>query len=103
MDREAQRAGRGRAFSRAAAESIVWLGGENESFGDEKEKLGQWLKFFGLEDVPVHVHTLPFEDPYINAAPDPAASRPSSSCRPTCAAGKKMIVLSTLAALCHPP
>jgi transcription-repair coupling factor (superfamily II helicase) len=80
-------------------ESIVWLGGENESFAGRRDKLEQWLKFFALEDVPLHVHTLPFEDPYINAAPDPARIAARQRLLADLRAGRPMIVLTTLAAL----
>ena len=74
VDREAQELAVAAIFARIG-ESVIWLGGENEPLGAEREKLGQWLKLFGREDVPVHIHTLPFEDPYINTAPDPRAHR----------------------------
>jgi transcription-repair coupling factor (superfamily II helicase) len=80
-------------------ESIIWLGGENESFADRKEKIGQWLKLFALENVPVHVYTLPFEDPYINAVPDPSRIAAKQQLLADLRAGKKMIVLATLASL----
>jgi transcription-repair coupling factor (superfamily II helicase) len=80
-------------------ESVVWLGGENESFAVRKEKLEQWLKLFAQENVPVHVYTLPFEDPYIHAAPDPARIAAKQRLLADLHAGRKMIVLSTLAAL----
>jgi transcription-repair coupling factor (superfamily II helicase) len=80
-------------------ESVVWLGGENESFAARKEKLGQWLKFFALENVPVHIYTLPFEDPYINASPSPSRIAAKQSLLADLHTGNKMIVLSTLAAL----
>ena len=80
-------------------ESIIWLGGENESFAARKEKIDQWLKFFALENVPVHIYTLPFEDPYINASPSPRQIAAKQQLLADLNAGNKMIVLSTLAAL----
>jgi len=80
-------------------ESIIWLGGENESFAARKEKVEQWLKFFAVENVAVHIYTLPFEDPYINASPDPARIAAKQQLLADLRAGKKMIVLATLAAL----
>jgi transcription-repair coupling factor (superfamily II helicase) len=82
-----------------AVAGIIWLGGENESFAARKEKIGQWLKFFSLENVPVHIYTLPFEDPYINASPSPCQIAAKQQLLADLNAGKKMIVLSTLAAL----
>ena len=80
-------------------ESIIWLGGENEPFAARKEKIGQWLKFFALENVPVHIYTLPFEDPYINASPNPGQIAAKQQLLADLNAGGKMIILSTLAAL----
>ncbi len=80
-------------------ESIVWLGGENESFAARKEKVEQWLKLFALEDIPVHIYRLPFEDPYINASPDPARIAAKQRLLADLRAGRKMVVLTTLAAL----
>jgi transcription-repair coupling factor (superfamily II helicase) len=80
-------------------ENIIWLGGENESLAARKEKIGQWLKFFTLENVPVHIYTLPFEDPYINASPNPRLIAAKQQLLADLNAGRKMIVLSTLAAL----
>ncbi|MCX6556997.1 MAG: helicase-related protein [Candidatus Aminicenantes bacterium] len=87
------------AIFACGAESLVWLGGENESFAARVEKLGQWLKFFGRESVPVHTYTLPFEDPYINTAPDPVRIAAKQRLLADLRAGKKMIILATLAAL----
>jgi transcription-repair coupling factor (superfamily II helicase) len=80
-------------------ESIIWLGGENEPFAARKEKIVQWLKFFALENVPVHIYTLPFEDPYINASPSPSRIAAKQQLLADLSAGNKTIVLSTLAAL----
>ncbi|MBN2400554.1 DEAD/DEAH box helicase [candidate division KSB1 bacterium] len=80
-------------------ESVVWLGGENESFAVRKEKVEQWLKLFALDDVPVHIYRLPFEDPYINPSPDPARIAAKQRLLVDLRAGRKMIVLATLAAL----
>jgi len=80
-------------------ESLIWLGGENESFMARKDKISQWLKLFALENVPVHIYTLPFEDPYINAAPDPGRIAVKQQLLADVQSHSKMIVLSTLAAL----
>jgi transcription-repair coupling factor (superfamily II helicase) len=80
-------------------ENIIWLGGENEPFAARKEKVEQWLKFFALENVPVHIYTLPFEDPYINASPTSSQIAAKQQLLADLKAGRKMIVLSTLAAL----
>ncbi len=80
-------------------ESIIFLGGENESFTARKEKIEGWLEFFAVKNAVVHIHTLPFEDPYINASPDPAKIAAKQQLLADVRAGKKMIVLSTLAAL----
>jgi transcription-repair coupling factor (superfamily II helicase) len=87
------------AIFACGTESIVWLGGENEPVAARAEKLGQWLKFFGRDGVPVHDYTLPFEDPYINTAPDPARIAAKQRLLADLRAGKRMIVLTTLAAL----
>jgi transcription-repair coupling factor (superfamily II helicase) len=80
-------------------ESIIWLGGENEPFAARKEKIGQWLKFFALENIPVHIYTLPFEDPYINTGPSPRQIAAKQQLLTDLNTGGKMIILSTLAAL----
>ncbi len=80
-------------------ENVVWLGGENEATAERAEKLGQWLKFFGRDGVPVHDYLLPFEDPYINTVPDPARIAAKQRLLASWRAGEKMIVLTTLAAL----
>ncbi len=80
-------------------ESVVWLVGENEPLAEKKEKLTQWLKLLGSEEAPVHSHLLPFEDPYINAVADPRRIADQQRLQAGLAAGGKMIVLSTLAAL----
>ena len=87
------------AIFACSAENIVWLGGENESFAARGQKLGQWLKFFGRESVFVHTYTLPFEDPYIGVAPDPSRIAAKQRLLADLRAGRKLIVLTTLAAL----
>ena len=47
----------------------------------------------------MHIHTLPFEDPYINNGADALRIAAKQRLQDDLAAGKKMIVLSTLAAL----
>jgi transcription-repair coupling factor (superfamily II helicase) len=98
VDREAQELAVAGIFA-ALAESVVWLVGENEPLIEKQEKLGQWLKLFGRDQAPLHVHLLPFEDPYINAAADAGAIAAKRRLQAGLAAGGKMIVLSTLAAL----
>ncbi len=85
-------------FSRFGG-SVVWLVGENEPLEEKSEKIRQWLKLFGCEDTPVHVHLLPFEDPYINIVTDVRRIAAKHQLQADLAAGRKMIVLSTLAAL----
>ncbi len=80
-------------------ESVVWLVGENEPLEEKKEKLAQWLKLLGNEGAPIHSHLLPFEDPYINAVADPRRIADKQRLQVDMAAGSKMIVLSTPAAL----
>jgi len=98
VDRQARELAVAAIFSHFG-ESVVWLIGENEALGEKREKIRQWLKFFGCEDAPVHVHTLPFEDPYINTGADPRRIAAKQQLQADLAAGRKMIVLSTLAAL----
>jgi len=98
VDAEAQELAVAAIFAHGK-ESIIWLGGENEPLAARKEKIGQWLKFFTLENVPVHIYTLPFEDPYINASPNPRQIVAKQQLLAALNAGGKMIVLSTLAAL----
>ena len=59
VDREAQELAVAGVFSNFG-DSLVWLGGENEAQEEKREKIRQWLKFFGREDVPVHIHALPY-------------------------------------------
>lgn len=98
VDREARELAVAAIFVRCG-ESVIWLGGENEPLDEKREKLGQWLKLLGLDDVPVHSHLLPFEDPYINNGADARQIAAKQRLQADLAAGKKMIVLSTLAAL----
>jgi transcription-repair coupling factor (superfamily II helicase) len=98
VDSEAQELAVAGIFA-CSKESLIWLGGENEPLAARQEKLGQWLKLFALENIPVHIHTLPFEDPYINAAPDPSRIAAKQRLLADLHAGNRMIVLSTLAAL----
>ena len=98
VDREARELAVAAIFARGEA-SVIWLGGENEPLDEKREKLGQWLKLLGLDDVPVHSHLLPFEDPYINTASDGRRIAAKQQLLADLAAGRKMIVLSTLAAL----
>ena len=98
VDREAQELAVAGIFVQLG-ESVVWLCGENEPLEEKKGKLRQWLKLFGREEAPLHVHVLPFEDPYINAAADAGAIAAKRQLQDDLAAGRKMIVLSTLAAL----
>ncbi len=98
MDGELQELAVAGIFARTG-ENLVWLGGENESFVARREKLASWLKLFGLENVPLHIHTLPFEDPYINTAPDPARIAAKQRLLADLRDGRRVIVLSTLAAL----
>ncbi len=98
VDRETQEFAVAAIFSRLPA-SLIWLVGENESSGEKVEKLEGWLKFFGCQDATVHAHLLPFEDPYINTAPDSRRIAAKQRLQDDLAAGRKMIVLSTLAAL----
>jgi transcription-repair coupling factor (superfamily II helicase) len=98
IEREVQELAVAAVFSRSA-ESIVWLAGENEPLGEKREKLRQWLKFFGDENAPVHDHLLPFEDPYINIAADPRRIAAKRQLQADLGAGRRMIVLTTLAAL----
>jgi transcription-repair coupling factor (superfamily II helicase) len=98
VEREAQELAVAAIFARSG-ESVVWLAGENEALGEKREKLRQWLKFFGAEEAPIHVHLLPFEDPYINTAADTRKIAAVQQLQADLGAGKKMIVLATLAAL----
>ncbi|MCU0276532.1 MAG: DEAD/DEAH box helicase, partial [Acidobacteria bacterium] len=98
VDREAQDLAVAALFARSAA-SVIWLVGENEPLGDRMEKLAGWLKFLGSGVVPVHAHVLPFEDPYINTAADPRKIAAKQRLQDDLAAGRRMIVLATLAAL----
>ncbi len=98
VDRGARELAVAAVFARSAG-SVVWLTGENEPPGEKREKLGQWLKLLGPEEAPVHCHLLPYEDPYINAEPDPRRIADKRLLQADLAAGKRMIVLSTLAAL----
>lgn len=98
VDREARELAVAGIFSHCG-DSLIWLGGENEAQEEKREKIRQWLKFFGREDAPVHVHTLPFEDPYINNGADTRQIAFKQQLQADLAAGRKMIVLSTLAAL----
>jgi len=98
VDREAQELAVAGIFSHFG-DSLVWLGGENEAQEEKREKIRQWLKFFGREDVPVHIHALPYEDPYINTLADTRRIAAKQQLQADLAAGRKMIVLSTLAAL----
>jgi len=98
VDREVRELAVAGIFSHCG-DSVIWLNGENEPLAEKKEKIRQWLKFFGREDVPVHIHTLPFEDPYINTGADTPQIAAKQQLQADLAAGRKMIVLSTLAAL----
>jgi len=98
VDREAQELAAAAVFCRSGG-SLIWLVGENEPLAEKMEKLGQWLKFLGREDAPVHAHLLPFEDPYINTTADTRAIAAKQRLLGDLAAGRRMIVLSTLAAL----
>jgi transcription-repair coupling factor (superfamily II helicase) len=80
-------------------ENLVWLGGENESFALRKEKLERWLEFFAVKNAAVHIHTLPFADPYINSSPDPVRIVAKQQLLADLRTKKKLVVLSTLAAL----
>jgi len=80
-------------------DSVIWLGGENEPLGEKREKIRQWLKLFGREDVPVHFHALPFEDPYINTRADTRQIAAKQQLQADLASGRPMIVLATLASL----
>ncbi|MCU0237337.1 MAG: DEAD/DEAH box helicase [Acidobacteria bacterium] len=98
VDREARELAVAAVFARFG-ESVIWLVGENEPLEERSEKLGQWLKLLGRDDAPVHSHLLPFEDPYINTAADARRIAAKQQLQADLAAGRKMIVLSTLAAL----
>ncbi|HUU05132.1 MAG TPA: DEAD/DEAH box helicase [Patescibacteria group bacterium] len=98
VDRGAHELAVAAIFSRCG-ESVIWLNGENEPLAEKKKKIGQWLKLCGREDTALHIHTLPFEDPYINKGADANQIAAKQRLQADLAAGKKMIVLSTLAAL----
>ena len=98
MDREARELAVAAIYARYG-ESVVWLIGENEPLEEKKEKLGQWLKLLGIDEAPVHAHLLPFEDPYINAVADGRRIAAKQLLQADLAAGRKMIVLATPAAL----
>ena len=74
VDREAQELAVAAIFARSG-ESVVWLGGENEALGGKKGKAPPVAEVLRREEAPVHVHLLPFEDPYINTAADTRAHR----------------------------
>ncbi len=98
VDREARELAVAAIFAKLG-QSVIWLVGENEPLDEKTEKLGQWLKLLGHDDVPVHSHLLPFEDPYINTASDARRIAAKQQLQADLEAGRKMIVLATLAAL----
>ena len=51
--------------------NLIWITGENENTGILKNDLEAWNKFFGDRDTEVHLHCLPWEDPYINNSISP--------------------------------
>ena len=80
-------------------ENVVWVVGENENVDEKMEKLGQWLRFFRIDDDPIQTHLLPFEDPYSNNRPDLARIESKIRLLRAVRRGAPLIVVTTLAAL----
>ncbi len=80
-------------------QSILWLVGENENIQKLKGDLQLWHRFFELDEPVIHVHKLPWEDPYINNSIAADMSGEKSRFLADIDAGKNMIVITTVAAL----
>jgi transcription-repair coupling factor (superfamily II helicase) len=79
--------------------NLVWLAGENENFREKEKKLRLWLKLMKRDDATICFHKLPFQDPYINNSPDSEALSEKIQLISGLRKQKRMITISTLAAL----
>ncbi|MCK4836525.1 MAG: DEAD/DEAH box helicase, partial [Candidatus Aminicenantes bacterium] len=80
-------------------EHLIWLVGENENFIEKEKKLQSWLKLLGKDDVSICYFKLPFEDPYVNNHFDLSALSNKIKLLLELLRQKRLIVISTMAAL----
>ncbi|MCP4148667.1 MAG: hypothetical protein GY757_13050, partial [bacterium] len=79
--------------------NLIWLTGENEKTSILKSDLEAWSRFLGDKETEVHLHTLPWEDPYINNSISAEIAGEKNRLLADIKENKKIVVISTLAAL----
>ncbi len=78
---------------------IIWLVGENENLEEKRERLKCWLRFLEVEPAGIHIYPLPFADPYINNLPEVRKIEWKGELLQDIFRQRRVLVLSTLAAL----
>lgn len=87
------------AVAALTGEHLIWVVGENENYSEKKNKLVSWFRLLGTDDVVVCSHQLPFEDPFVNTRFDLAARANKIALVQNLMGEKKLVVVTTLAAL----
>jgi transcription-repair coupling factor (superfamily II helicase) len=78
---------------------LVWITGENENTAILKNDLDAWNKFLGDRETEVHLHCLPWEDPYINNHIAPETAGEKTRLLDDLKENKPLAVITTLAGL----
>ncbi len=78
---------------------ILWVVGENENLDERKTKLELWLKLFDPDEAFIHFYITPFEDPYIDNQDKARAIGHKAQLVTRLLEEKRLIVITTLAAL----
>lgn len=83
----------------SSRKNLIWLTGENENVDTLKNDLESWLAFLENSDTSVHLHLLPWEDPYVNNTISPETAGEKNRLLTDITENKNIITITTLAAL----
>ncbi len=86
-------------IKKVSGRNLLWLTGENENTDILENDLEAWLRFFGDTETQVHLHCLPWEDPYIDNDIAPGTAGEKTRLLADIEDNKKIAVISTLAGL----
>ncbi len=78
---------------------LIWITGENENTERLKNDLESWNTFLGETGTDIHLHCLPWEDPYINNTIPPESAGEKNRLLAAMTDNKKITVITTLAGL----
>jgi len=79
--------------------NLIWITGENENTDILKSDIDAWNNFFNDTETQVHLHCLPWEDPYIDNHIDTETAGEKNRLIADLSENKSVAVITTLASL----